>query len=115
MPCASVTATQGDKTVVAITDAQGIYSFPNLPDGSWTLQIEMQCFQTIKQEIKIASNVPFSPQWDLKLLPFDEIKASAPPPPPMPAAQPAAQPGATTAANGASGPAPPAEAPKVAS
>ena len=78
VPGATITATMGDKKLVAVTDPQGVYSFPDLPDGVWNLQVEMLCFSTLKNEVAIAPNSP-SPEWELKLLPFDEIKASAPP------------------------------------
>jgi len=83
VPGATVTATQGDKKLVAISDAQGIYTFADLADGVWNLQVEMLCFATLKNEVAIAPNAP-SPEWELKLLPLDEIKAAAPPPSPPP-------------------------------
>ena len=95
VPGATVTASQGDKKLVAVTDGQGAYSFADLPDGVWTIQVEMLCFAPIKQDV--APNAP-SPQWDLKLLPFDEIKAMAPPP--------TVPPPSTTRAATASAPAP---------
>src|SRR5450759_3897084 len=73
VPGATVTATQGDKKLVAVTDTQGLYTFADLPDGVWNLQVEMLCFTTLKKEVAIAPNAP-SPEWELKLLPFDEIK-----------------------------------------
>lgn len=79
MPGVSVTATKGDQKVVAVTDQQGVYAFPNLEDGVWNFEIEMLCFETIKQEVGIAPNAP-SPSWELKLQSFDAIKAAAPPP-----------------------------------
>ncbi len=95
VPGATVTATQGDKKLVAVTDPRGLYTFADLPDGVWTLQVEMLCFTTLKMEVAVAPNAP-SPEWELKLLPFAEIKASVPPPapntPPPAAATPAAPP-----------------------
>src|SRR6516225_6932477 len=41
LPGATVTAQQGDKKITAITDPGGHYSFPDLPDGAWTIQVEM--------------------------------------------------------------------------
>src|ERR1039457_6836744 len=76
-PGATVTATQGDKKLAAVTDPQGIYAFADLADGVWNLQVEMLCFTPFKMEVAVAPNAP-SPEWELKLLPFDEIKASAP-------------------------------------
>jgi hypothetical protein len=77
VPGVTVTATQGDKKFTAITDQQGNYAFPNLADGNWNFEIQMLCFEPIHQEVAIAPNAP-SPQWELKLQPFDQIKASAP-------------------------------------
>src|SRR5580698_7800940 len=85
LPGATVTVTQGDKKLVAVTDQQGAYSFPDLADGIWKIQVEMLCFTPINQEIGITPQAP-SPQWELKLLSLDEIKASAPPSAPRPAA-----------------------------
>ena len=56
MPGATVTATMGDKKLVAVTDPQGIYTFPDLPDGVWNLQVEMLCFTTLKMEVAAAPN-----------------------------------------------------------
>jgi hypothetical protein len=88
VPGATITATKGDKKQIAVTDPQGIYTFADLPDGVWNLQVEMLCFTPLKNEVAIAPNSP-SPEWELKLLPFDEIKASAPPPAPNAAPLPA--------------------------
>src|SRR5215475_12920633 len=81
VPGATVTATQGDKKLVAISDLQGAYSFPDLADGVWTMQVEMLCFSPIKQEVAAS----LSPEWNLKLLTLDEIKAIARPPVSTPA------------------------------
>ncbi len=79
VPGATVTATQGDRSLVAITDQQGNYSFADLPDGVWNFQVEMLGFGPIKQEVTITAGAG-APEWDLKMLPLDEIKASAAPP-----------------------------------
>src|SRR6202167_1384570 len=84
VPGATVTATQGDRTLVAIADKDGNYSFADLPDGVWNFQVEMLGFAPIKQEVTISAGEG-APEWDLKMLSFDEIKASAAPPPPPPA------------------------------
>src|SRR5580704_7331901 len=87
VPGASITATQGEKKLTAVTDSQGAYSFADLADGSWNIEVEMLCFATIKQDVTVAAGAPAS-EWELKLLSFDEIKATAvaapPPPPPTP-------------------------------
>jgi hypothetical protein len=81
VPGATVTATQGDKKLTAVTDAQGIYTFPDIPDGTWKFQVEMLCFSPITRDIVIAPGAPDG-IWELKLLPFAEIQAAAGPPPP---------------------------------
>jgi trimeric autotransporter adhesin len=78
IPGVTVTATQGDKKLVTISDSQGMYSFPDLPDGVWSFEIEMLCFAPIKQDVTIGSDAAI-PNWELKLLPFEEIKAQAGP------------------------------------
>src|SRR5207302_412733 len=80
VPGATVTAVQGDKRLVAVTDPQGTYSFADLADGNWTIKVEMLCFTPVEREVAIAPGAP-APEWELKMLPFDEIKANAPPPP----------------------------------
>src|SRR5580765_2346981 len=98
VPGATITASQGEKKYVAVTDQQGAYTFADLPDGVWNLQVEMLCFATLKQEVAIAPNAP-SPEWELKMLPFDEIKASAPAPAPAPAGAPSTSAASTPAAS----------------
>src|SRR5260370_20210637 len=99
VPGATITATMGDKKMVAVTGPDGLYSFPDLADGVWNLQVEMLCFSPLKMEVAVAPNSP-SPQWELKLLPFDEIKAAAPPPAPKAAPPAATAPASTPQADG---------------
>ncbi len=98
VPGVSVTVSQGDKKFAAVTDPQGAYSFPDLTDGIWAIQVEMLCFSPIKQEVAVTAGAPVA-EWELKLLPFEEIKASAPPPP-------AATPAATSATAASAAPPP---------
>ena len=81
VPGASITATQGDKKLLTLTGGDGTYSYPDLSDGVWTIQVEMLCFTPIKQDVNVGPNMAAS-EWDLKLLPLDEIKAAAAPAPP---------------------------------
>ena len=99
LPGATVTATQGDKKVTAITDQDGVYTFPDLADGIWTFRVEMLTFGPETKEIAVAPNAP-SPEWELKLMPLSEIKATAAAPAPKPAAATGA-PAQTAANNGA--------------
>jgi hypothetical protein len=89
VPGATITATQGDRKVAALSDAHGLYSFADLADGVWSVQVEMLCFTPLKREIAIGPGAPPA-EWELKMLPFEEIRASAPPPPPPPSAPPPA-------------------------
>src|SRR5258708_178520 len=86
VPGATVTASQGEKKFVVITDLLGAYSFPDLAEGPFTVQVEMLGFSTIKQEITTPTA-----SLELKMLPMEEIHAevvhAAPAaPPPTPAA-----------------------------
>jgi hypothetical protein len=76
VPGATVSATQGSRNVVAVSDQQGNYSFADLADGTWKIQVEMQCFSTIEQTVTIAPSVPAG-AWELKLLSLDQIMAKA--------------------------------------
>jgi hypothetical protein len=74
VPGATVIASQGDKKLVALTDPDGNYSFPDLPDGTWTIQVEMLGFAPSQQEVAIAADAPI-PDADLKMLALSEIHA----------------------------------------
>jgi len=74
IPGASITVTQGDKKFTTVTDEQGNYSFPDLADGSWKVEVGMSCFVKIEQAITIAPNMP-AITWDMKLLPVDQMIA----------------------------------------
>jgi hypothetical protein len=95
IPGATVTATQGDKTFVTITDEMGSYIFPDLTDGPWPIEIEMQGFAKLKGDTSTT-------MWELKMLTIEEIHAEvAHNEPPQPAAAPEA--GGSAPAAGASG------------
>src|SRR5262249_14894928 len=76
VPGAAVTVTRGEQRFATITDQEGAYSFAELAEGVWTVRVEMQCFAPIEQEVEVAADAPAA-VWELRLLPFDEIKASA--------------------------------------
>src|SRR5712664_1009695 len=76
VPGATITATLGSQKIVAVSDQLGSYSFADLADGAWKIQVEMQCFSTIEQTVTIAPNVPAG-AWELKLLSLDQIMAKA--------------------------------------
>ncbi len=74
VPGATVTATQGSKKLSAVTDQGGVYNFNDLPDGQWTLEVEMQCFQTIHVQVAIGADTQPG-KWELTLLPADQLTA----------------------------------------
>jgi len=78
LPGATVTATQGDKKIVAASDRQGVYSFADLPDGTWQLVAEKPGFTTVKQDITQGSGLPGAPI-EMKMLPLEQIEAVAAP------------------------------------
>ena len=89
VPGATVVATQGEKKITAVTDSEGAYSFPDLTDGVWSIQVEMLGFATVKGDVTAAPGAS-SVTWELKMLPLDQIHAEAQlaAPPPKPVAPP---------------------------
>ena len=73
MPGATITATQGDKSFVTSTDDSGAYSFPNLPDGIWSLRISMLGFSPVARDIGVAPEAP-SPNWELNVLTLEALR-----------------------------------------
>ncbi|HXJ39326.1 MAG TPA: carboxypeptidase regulatory-like domain-containing protein, partial [Bryobacteraceae bacterium] len=91
VPGATITATQGDKKLSTVTGANGAYSFPDLADGTWNLQVDMLCFAPMKQDVSVAAGAE-APVFDLKLLPIEDIRAISPAAaPPEPTAAPTPQ------------------------
>ena len=76
VPGATITATRDNQKFVAVSDQQGSYSFADLPDGTWKIEVEMQCFSPLEQTVTIAPNAPAG-TWELKLLSVDQIMAQA--------------------------------------
>lgn len=81
VPGATIIATQGEQKSSAITDQRGAYSFPNLRDGLWTIDVAMPGFAPIRQEVNVTPAMPAS-EWELKILPFEEIVKEVPAPSP---------------------------------
>ncbi|HEX4167672.1 MAG TPA: carboxypeptidase regulatory-like domain-containing protein [Bryobacteraceae bacterium] len=75
VPGATVTATQNGKNVATITDLQGVYVFPDLTDGTWTIDVQMFGFAHLARNITVAVTAPVE-KWELKLLALDQIKAA---------------------------------------
>ncbi|HTV82130.1 MAG TPA: carboxypeptidase-like regulatory domain-containing protein [Acidobacteriaceae bacterium] len=88
VPGAVVTASQGSRKFVAISDGDGVCSFPDLPDGMWTFRVAMTGFQPVTEKVSITPNAPPA-LWQLQLLPLSRIHAQirVAALPPAPAAQ----------------------------
>ena len=89
IPGAVVTVSQGERRFTTTTDIQGNYQLPELPDGAWTVKVEMRGFAPMTREVTVAADATPT-AWELAMLPAAEIakETVAPPalPPPPPAA-----------------------------
>jgi outer membrane receptor protein involved in Fe transport len=105
VPGATVTAARDSQKFGAITDGRGMYAFPDLADGTWTIHIEMLCFAPITEHV-IAGQGAAPAKWELKLLPLDQIHATpmAALPRPAPSASAPPSPASAPAANEAGPP-----------
>ncbi len=98
VPGATVTLTQGSQVSSTLTDAGGLFSFEKAADGAASLEIQMQCFATLRNTVTITEHTRAT-TWKLTLLPIArilELSRSAPTVPAAPSPNTAA-----TAANGA--------------
>jgi len=93
VPGATVTATQGEKKLATVTDEIGVYLFPDLADGVWTVKVEMLTFTPQTKEVGVAAGAPPA-IWELALLPLEQMKAIATPVAPATAPATAPTPGA---------------------
>ena len=75
VPGVSVTLTLGDKHVTTATDLQGLYSFPDLPDGTWKISIEMQGFQPLAG-VAVISPGSSAGTWNLQILSLEQMLAT---------------------------------------
>ncbi len=99
VPGATVTVTQGAKKLTTISDQGGLYSFPDLADGVWTIEIEMLCFSPVHADVTVSANTTAG-KWEMTLLPLDAIaKLTTLPPAPLPTLAPAKKPAANAASD----------------
>jgi Carboxypeptidase regulatory-like domain len=63
IPGATVTATQGDKQFTTTTDQDGRYAFPQLGEGTWTVEVQMFGFEPGKKQVDYSK----SPSADFSL------------------------------------------------
>lgn len=74
VPGATVTATQGDKKITVLSDADGSFYFADLPDGMWTLEVDMLGFSPIKKDITTAAGAA-PVNLEMMMMPFEDIHA----------------------------------------
>jgi len=75
VPGATVTVSaEGQKTQVTTTDDNGAYAFADLPDGVWTVTVEMLGFAKLTREVGVANDSP-SPTWELKVQSLSDLNA----------------------------------------
>jgi hypothetical protein len=103
VPGARVTAARAGATLSTVTDLKGEYSFPDLADGVWTLEVAMFGFEALKREIIVAAGAA-TEKWEMRILPLDRIQAEIQAP-----SQPAAHGPSPTPAPTVASPSPPDE------
>ena len=74
-PGVSVIVVQGDQKIATTTDEHGAFQFRDLPDGAWTIEVEMLGFARIRKEVTVAPGT-ISPQFDLTFLSPAELLAA---------------------------------------
>src|ERR1700733_8022084 len=77
VPGATVAATRDGTTQTTVTDQQGDYSFPDLSEGEWVIQVTMRGFQPIERPVKVAADKP-AEMWTLTMLPLTAILGEHP-------------------------------------
>ncbi len=78
VPGATVTVTEGSKQLSTVTDGQGVYQFPDLPDGVWKIRIAMSGFLTLEDRVTVAPKMEQG-EWELQLLSADKLLEEASP------------------------------------
>ena len=83
IPGATVRATQGERSLVTLTDDNGAFHFDGMAPGAWVIEADMFGFDHLRREVQVAST-PTNLDLTLQL----SARATVPAPPPSrPAAQ----------------------------
>jgi hypothetical protein len=77
VPGVTVTATQGDRRVVATTDQDGLYRLTDLAEGAWNVVVEMLGFVPMRREITVPAETE-PPPFELAVRSFDELVRELP-------------------------------------
>lgn len=99
IPGATVRATQGERSLVTLTDDNGVFRFDGMTPGAWVVEADMFGFDHLRREVQVTAT-PTNLDLTLQLSPRAAV--SAPPParsaPQQTEAAPNLQPDAATAA-----------------
>ena len=76
VPGATVTMTQGSKTISATTDERGLYRFADLADGEWKIEIKLQLFEPVHGDVTVSSSATPG-KFELTALPMEALTALA--------------------------------------
>ena len=76
VPGATVTVTQGTKTLSTLSDGQGFYYFADLADGSWKLTVKLFGFAPLEGDITMPPATALVSQ-ELTMLPLEQMLAEA--------------------------------------
>ena len=77
VPGVTVTAVQGAQKLSVVTGPGGTYTFPDLKDGTWTITVDMLCFEPQTRDITVSAVAGADAKWELKMLPLAAILATA--------------------------------------
>src|SRR5689334_4983532 len=66
-PGITVTVSRDGHTEVSITDLQGRFSFADLAEGVWSIEVSMLGFEKITREVAVAPGAP-APAFELRFL-----------------------------------------------
>src|SRR6185369_15455200 len=58
IPGASVRATQGERSLVTLTDENGAFRFDGMTPGAWVVEADMFGFEHLRRDVQITSTPP---------------------------------------------------------
>ena len=76
VPGATVTLMQGSTELTTVTDSQGLYEFPKVAEGSWTVSIELRGFAPMRGTVTIGPTNDQS-EWTLQMLELKDLLSMA--------------------------------------
>ncbi|HZQ54386.1 MAG TPA: carboxypeptidase regulatory-like domain-containing protein [Bryobacteraceae bacterium] len=76
VPGVSVIATNGKQEITTTSDDHGVFSFPDLAEGTWNFEVSMTGFAVTKHEVTVNKQTPPA-KWDLTLLPPEQTMSQA--------------------------------------